>query len=76
MSEQIARYQEYAQEKTIDVSIILGVGGEPSMPEELYLIPINSVSQIQSKPSMLKQFKRKIVNKWLSIDEFKEKNIP
>jgi hypothetical protein len=76
MSEQIARYQEYAQEKAIDVSIILGVGGEPSMPEELYLIPINSVSQIQSKPSMLKQFKRKIVNKWLSIDEFKEKNVP
>ena len=23
-----------------------------------------------------KQFKRKIVNKWLSIDEFKEKNVP
>jgi hypothetical protein len=76
MSQQIARYQEYAQEKAIDVSIILGVGGEPSMPEELYLIPINSVSQIQSKPSMLKQFKREIVSKWLSIDEFKEKNVP
>ena len=76
MSDQIARYQEYAQEKTIDVFIILGVGGEPSMPEELYLIPINSVSQIQSKPSMLKQFKRETVNKWLSIDEFKEKNVP
>lgn len=76
MSQQIARYQEYAQEKTIDVFIILGVGGEPSMPEELYLIPINSVSQMQSKPSMLKQFKREIVSKWLSIDEFKEKNVP
>ena len=70
------QHQEYAQEKAIDVSIILGVGGEPSMPEELYLIPINSVSQIQSKPSMLKQFKREIVSKWLSIDEFKEKNVP
>jgi hypothetical protein len=46
------------------------------MPEELYLIPINSVSQIQSKPSMLKQFKRETVNKRLSIDEFKEKNVP
>jgi hypothetical protein len=75
MSEQIARYHEYSQEKAIYVFIILGIGGEPSMPEKLYLIPINSISQIQSKPSTLNQFKREIVNKWLSIEEFK-KNIP
>ena len=68
--EQIARYQEYAEEKALKVYIILGVGGEPSMPDELYMIPINSISQIQSKPSLLKQFKREVVDKWFSIDEF------
>lgn len=68
--EQIIRYQEYAVEKAQNVFIILGVGGEPSMPEELYLITIDAISQIQSKPSLLKQFKREIVDKWFSIDEF------
>ena len=69
--EQITHYQEYAVEKAQNVFIILGVGGEPSMPEELYLIPIDAISQIQSKPSLLKKFKREIVDKWFSIDEFK-----
>ena len=69
--EQITHYQEYAVEKAQKVIIILGVGGEPSMPEELYLIPIDAISQIQSKPSLLKKFKREIVDKWFSIDEFK-----
>ena len=69
--EQITHYQEYAVEKAQKVIIILGVGGEPSMPEELYLIPIDAISQIQSKPSLLKKFKREIVDKWFSINEFK-----
>ena len=67
--EQITRYQEYEAEKAQNVFIILGIGGEPSMPEELYLIPIDAISQIQSKPSLLKQFQREIVDKWFSIDE-------
>ena len=70
--EQIVQYQEYATENAIDVFILLGIGGEPSMPEELYLIPLNSISQIQSKPSLLKQYKREVVDKWFSIEEFKE----
>jgi len=70
LSEQIAHYQEYATEKGMDVFIILGVGGEPSIPEELYLIPLDSISMIQSKPSLLKQFQREVVDKWLSIEEF------
>ena len=69
--EQITHYHEYAVEKAQKVIIILGVGGEPSMPEELYLIPIDAISQIQSKPSLLKKFKREIVDKWFSIDEVK-----
>jgi len=70
--EQITQYEEYAIEKAMAVFIVLGVGGEPSLPEELYLIPLNSISQIQSKPSSLKQFKREVVDKWFSIEEFKE----
>ena len=70
--EQITHYQEYATEKAMAVFIVLGVGGAPSMPEELYLIPLISISQIQSNPSSLKQYKREFVDKWFSIEEFKE----
>ena len=71
--EQLVRYQEYSVEKEQDVFIILGVGGEPSMPEDLYIIPIDSYSQIQTKPSLLGKYKRDVVSKWFSIEEFKSK---
>lgn len=68
--EQILRYQEYAREKNQDVVIVLGVGGEPSMPESLYLIPVDALQEVQTKPSLLKQYKRKEVSKWFSFEEF------
>ena len=68
--EQIIRYQEYSNENGQKVFVVLGVGGEPSMPEELYLIPLDSILQVQSKPSLLKQFRRDVVDKLFSINEF------
>lgn len=68
--EQITRYQEYSNEKGQKVFVILGVGGEPSMPEELYLIPLELIQLVQSKPSLFKQFRRNVVDKWFSINEF------
>jgi hypothetical protein len=68
--EQIVRYQEYSKEKGQDVFVILGVGGEPSMPEDMYLIPIDSIQQVQSRPSFLNQYKRAVVDKWFSMKEF------
>ena len=72
--EQIDRYLEYSKEKDQNVFIILGVGGEPSMPEELYIIPIDNAQQILAKPSLLAQFQREVVDKWFSIEEFKDKD--
>lgn len=69
-TEQIIRYQDYSKEKGQDVFVILGVGGEPSMPEDMYMIPIDSIQQVQTNPSLLKQYKREIVDKWFSIEEF------
>lgn len=68
--EQVARYQDYARYHNKEVFVILGVGGEPSMPEELYLIPIDKLQKSVSKPSSLKTYRRDIVSKWFSIDEF------
>lgn len=70
--EQIERYQEYAKEVNMNVNIVLGVGGEPSMPEELYIVPIDNFQQVASKPSMLNNYRRDVVSKWFSIDEFEK----
>lgn len=70
--EQIERYQEYAKETNMNVNVVLGIGGEPSMPEELYIVPIDIFPQIASKPSMFNNYKRDIVSKWFSIEEFEE----
>lgn len=71
-TEQIERYQEYAKEVNMNVNIILGVGGEPSMPEELYIVPIYNFQQIASKPSMLNNYRREVISKWFSIEEFEK----
>ena len=68
--EQLARYKEYAAEKRQKVYIILGIGGEPSMPDDLYIVPLDSFEEAQSRPSMFKQFKRDVVDKWFKIEEF------
>lgn len=68
--EQLERYKEYATEKGQKVFVIFGVGGEPSMPEDLYIVPLDSFEEAQTKPSLFKQFKRDVVDKWFKIEEF------
>ena len=69
-SEQLERYKEYSSEKCQKVYIILGIGGEPSMPEDLYIVPLHSFEEAQCRPSKFKQFKRDVVDKWFKIEEF------
>ena len=71
-TEQIERYQEYAKETNMNVNIVLGIGGEPSMPEELYIVPIDTFKQVASKPSMLINYRREVISKWFSIEEFEK----
>ena len=71
--EQIARYQEYSIEMNQDVFIVLGVGGEPSMPEDLYVIPIDVFAEVQAKPSLLRKYSRDKVDKWFAIEEFEHR---
>jgi hypothetical protein len=37
---QVKTYYRYAQDERIPVFIILGVGGSPSAPDDLYIVPI------------------------------------
>jgi hypothetical protein len=68
--EQLARYQEYSIEKGQDVFVIMGVGGDPSMPDELYIVPLKCFQEAQTSIFKLRQFKRDVVDRWFSIEEF------
>lgn len=68
--EQLKRYQSYADDKRQRVTIVLGIGGEPSMPEELYLIPIEAFQQVKLSPSSIQKYKRQELNKHFTLEEF------
>lgn len=42
--DQLKRYQSYASSKNIPVFVAIGLGGSPSDPEHLYLIPLNQLN--------------------------------
>jgi uncharacterized RDD family membrane protein YckC/uncharacterized protein YutD len=55
---QLSRYQKFSENKGIPVFIVLGVGGTPDNPLEVYCIPLNKISSIEMPISSLIQFKR------------------
>ena len=55
--EQFARYKQYGKEKDIPVFIALGIGGIPSAPDKLYIIPLQEIDTWDLKISNLKDYK-------------------
>ena len=49
-------FKQYSTENNIDVWYIIGVGGEPSAPEELYLIPLSETSKVMSDIKALRNY--------------------
>lgn len=39
LSSQIKRYKDAAKEKNVELFIAIGIGGSPSDPEELFIVP-------------------------------------
>lgn len=44
--DQIARYRKFSADRQIDVFIVLGVGGSPTNPLALFVIPLSEVSPV------------------------------
>ena len=57
LPEQLSSYKEFSQQRNIPVFIVLGIGGEPCEPYDIYIIPLEKASFKQTpslnKPSML-----------------------
>ena len=57
LDDQIKVYKDYGKRKKVPVVIVLGIGGEPCAPEEVFVIPIDSVDLILSKSIPIGKFR-------------------
>lgn len=57
--EKIEIYNQFAAERKQEVFLVLGVGGEPSEPKSVYVIPLKSAQQSLLKEADIEQYKRK-----------------
>ena len=66
---QISSYQEFQVSKDMPVFIALGVGGTPSDPRDLFIIPLSHLYQKILTQDWLKKYKRESrENFYLSLD--------
>ena len=81
MKELETKIVKFSEERDLPVFIILGIGGEPCEPEDIYIIPLEKATFVmtpsQTTPnalvyelSQLKPFKRMDINAPLCLDEF------
>ncbi len=65
---QLERYNDFAIDRKIPVFIIIGVGGTPDNPDEIFVIPLNTLKFIFATANYLKKFKKKNKDKNFFFD--------
>jgi hypothetical protein len=55
---QVANYREYASALSIPVFIVIGVGGEPSNPAELFIVPLDRLQTNSISQDAINQYKK------------------
>lgn len=58
--DRLAVFHRFFEERKIPIYILLGVGGEPSDPEALYVIPFEAVPPLVSGQLSLASFRRRV----------------
>lgn len=57
--DQLNRYREYEKNKRIPVFILIGLGGKPSAPDHLFVIPLQKIYTGKLNKYQLQKFERK-----------------
>ncbi len=55
---QLARYRKFEIEKDIPVFVAIGISGEPSQPQHIYIIPLKNIKSTFLTIDELKQFEK------------------
>ena len=80
-SKNLIHYQQFSQNSKLPVFIVLGIGGNPCEPDDIYIIPLEKASfkpapdekdasKLVYDPSQLNVFKRAVTDTPLSFDDF------
>lgn len=69
-ADKLAVYQQFADERQMPVSIVLGVGGEPCQPEQLYIIPLQEIPAVLDSSKSKKEFLRSSTESPFKADDF------
>ena len=56
--EQIGIYNRFAKDKAADVFVVLGVGGTPSAPFDVYILPLNALKNSTVKREYLQSYRQ------------------
>lgn len=60
-NESMTRYRLFEEEKNIPVFVAIGVGGVPSSPETLYIVPLDKITSVKINRAWLQKYKRPLV---------------
>jgi hypothetical protein len=66
--EQLARYQKFGKTNNTPTFIVLGIGGKPSDPAEVFVIPIDRFNKPLQHLDNLKDYKREDINRGFYFD--------
>jgi hypothetical protein len=69
--EQIARYQRFALDRQMPIFLIMGIGGHPSAPAELFVVPLNRLEGRFGMAEM-ESYKQAMKNPGFYYDSFKQ----
>lgn len=69
-TDKLAIYQHYSTDRSIPVFIVLGLGGEPSNPEQLYNIPLSEIPSVLSHVKSIARFLRPSIETPFCIEDF------
>ncbi len=57
---QIVNYKEYSEKLEIPVFVVIGVGGEPGKPQELFIVPLQKMNSKVISKSELEKYSKDI----------------
>lgn len=60
---QLSNYQHYAKDLNIPVWVVIGVGGVPSAPEEVYVMPLTTLTSPTVSKEELQEFRKSDLQK-------------
>ncbi|MCK5720518.1 MAG: hypothetical protein KAH84_11325 [Thiomargarita sp.] len=69
---QVERYNNYATDRKVPVFIIIGVGGNPDNPNEIFVVPLKALKFDFVKADYLKKFKKNDITKNFYFNAEKE----